>query len=190
MIITRARWWTRRGRRDASSLSAPAVAAPPDPAAPSRYATTPKRPQFEGEHLPGNTVWRGSVVHYLCNEELTRYRLTSRDGRLFDAEGEPFDTRDAHSHWSGDGSAIFVMHGNGAIYSSKQHLVGRFHHSSLGQGQPVAGAGELVVHEGRLRVLTDHSSHYCPSRQFTRQVLDELAAGGVDTEALEVRLKY
>ena len=121
---------------------------------------------------------------------LPGYRVRIRDGLLYGADGAPFDTRDAYTHWSGRGRAIFVMHGDGAIYCAPEHRVGEFHHSSLGQGKPVAGAGELEAREGRLLAITDHSSHYCPPRRFTEQVLAELAAGGVDLRWVTQELRY
>jgi hypothetical protein len=154
------------------------------------YAVTPRLAQFEGEHLPGNTVWRSSHVHYLSDAELPPYRISVRDGLLYRADGTLFDTADSHTHWSGQGRAIFVMHGDGAIYSAKEHLVGRFHHSSLGQGQPVAGAGELEARDGVLTAITDHSSHYCPPRRYTEQVLSELARGGVDLTWVTREFRY
>ncbi|UOF14384.1 hypothetical protein IEQ11_22115 [Lysobacter capsici] len=154
------------------------------------YAVTPRLAQFEGEHLPGNSVWRSSHVHYLSDAELPPYRIDVRDGLLYRADGSLFDTADSHTHWSGRGRAIFVMHGDGAIYSAKEHLVGRFHHSSLGQGKPVAGAGELEARDGVLTAITDHSSHYCPPRRYTEQVLSELARGGVDLTRVIREFRY
>ncbi|MEH6419419.1 hypothetical protein [Pseudomonas sp. CGJS7] len=156
----------------------------------SKYQVTPRKDKFEGEDLPGNTVWHGTHVHYLSDAELPAYRITVRAGLLYRPDGTLFDTRDAYTLWHGDGRAIFVMHCDGAIYSAPEHRIGVFHHSSLGQGRPVAGAGELEVHDGVLRALTDHSSHYCPSRQYTEQVLAELAAGGVDVASVEVVRRY
>lgn len=155
-----------------------------------KYLTTPRGAQFEGEHLPGNRVWHGTHVHYLSDAELPGYRVRIRDGLLYGPDGAAFDTRDAYTHWSGRGRAIFVMHGDGAFYSAREHRVGEFHHSSLGQGKPVAGAGELEAREGRLLAITDHSSHYCPPRRFTEQVLAELAEGGVDLRRVTQEFRY
>ena len=155
-----------------------------------KYLTTPKQAMFEGEELPGNKVWGGTHVTYLSDEDLVRHRLTIADGAIRDADGARFDTADAYTHWSGRGRAIFVMDAYGRIYASKRHVVGQFHHSSLGQGRPVAGAGELEVRDGILVALTDHSSHYCPPRAFTEQVLRELKERGVDVESVVTEFHY
>ncbi|MGO1072500.1 hypothetical protein [Lysobacter sp. CA199] len=156
----------------------------------AKYEVTPRKARFEGEHLPGNSVWHGTHVHYLSDAELPAYRVSVRDGRLYGPDGALFDTRGAYTHWSGQGRAIFVMHGDGAIYSAPEHRVGEFHHSSLGQGKPVAGAGELEARDGVLVAITDHSSHYCPPRLYTEQVLAELAAGGVDLTFVDKVFRY
>lgn len=156
----------------------------------AKYETTPKQAMFEGEDVPGNTVWGGTHVTYLSDEELAGYRLAIAQGVISDAAGARFDTADAYTHWSGPGRAIFVMDAYGRFYSSKRHIVGRFHHSSLGQGKPVAGAGELEVRDGRLIALTDHSSHYCPARRYTEQVLSELRERGVDVDRIVAEFYY
>lgn len=161
--------------------------------APSRepkYATTPKQAVFEGEEVPGNKVWGGTHVVYLSDDELAGHRLTIADGVICGADGASFDTADAYTHWSGRGRAIFVMNAYGELFASKQHIVGQFHHSSLGQGRPVAGAGELEVRDGVLVALTDHSSHYCPSRRYTEQVLSELKECGVDVGRIAIEFNY
>lgn len=155
-----------------------------------KYLTTPKQAIFDGEDAPGNKVWGGTHVVYLSDEELARHRLAIADGVMFDAEGARFDTADASTHWSGAGRAIFVMDAYGDLYASKRHVVGQFHHSSLGQGRPVAGAGELEVRDGTLVALTDHSSHYCPPRRYTEQVLRELAERGVDIGRIVKEFHY
>ena len=47
----------------------------------------------------------------------------------------------ASTVFSGEGKAIFVMDENRDFYASKFQQVGRFHHSSLAGGEPVAAAG-------------------------------------------------
>lgn len=156
----------------------------------AKYDTIPKQAMFEGEDVPGNLIWGGTHVRYLTDDELARHKLTIVDGKLSDADGAPFDTRDSYTHWSGPGRAIFVMDALGSIFVSKKHVVGQFHHSSLGQGRPVAGAGELEVRDGTLVTLTDHSSHYCPPRRYTEQVLRELEDHGVDVDSVTKEFHY
>jgi hypothetical protein len=66
---------------------------------------------------------------------------------MYDASGAPFDTSDASTVFSAEGRAIFVMDENGDFYASKSQQVGRFHHSSLAGGEPVAAAGEMKVEQ-------------------------------------------
>ena len=161
-----------------------------EPIAAPKYLTTPKQAVFEGEEVPGNKVWGGTHVVYLSDEALAEHRLAIDRGVIRDARGERFDTADASTHWSGKGRAIFVMDADGRLYASKRHIVGQFHQSSLGQGRPVAGAGELEVRDGLLIALTDHSSHYCPPRRYTEQVLRELGERGVDVDRVATEFHY
>ena len=140
--------------------------------------------------MPGNKVWGGTHVVYLSDEALIGHRLAIEGGVIRDAQGARFDTADASTHWSGRGRAIFVMDAHGGLYASKRHIVGQFHHSSLGQGRPVAGAGELEVRDGLMVALTDHSSHYCPPRRCTEQVLRELRERGVDVDRITTEFYY
>jgi len=65
---------------------------------------------------------------------------------------------------------------------------GRFHHSSLVAGAPVAGAGELYIDDGVLVGVTDESGHYQPPIELTAQVLRRLRDLGVDLSAVTLRL--
>ena len=42
------------------------------------------------------------------------------------------------------------------------------------------GAGEMVAENGRIVLMTSHSGHDWPSPEFQQEVLDVLAAEGVD----------
>jgi hypothetical protein len=46
-------------------------------------------------------------------------------------------------------------------------------------GGDVAAAGEIVVRDGKIELLTDRSGHYMPGRSQTQQVLDQLASHGI-----------
>jgi hypothetical protein len=80
------------------------------------------------------------------------------------------------------------MNQDGTFYASNNHEVGRFHHSSLVAGQPVAAAGEIVVHEGTLMLLSNKSGHYRPNRKFTEQALHALKTAGIDIRSVHVDL--
>lgn len=146
-----------------------------------KFQTTPMKAAYNGENLPGNPIWAGSQVKYLTESERAAYKLEFRNGKIYDANGQLFDTGNAATAHSGDGRAIFVMDENGNFFASKHQAVGEFHHSSLAAGQPVAAAGELRVEQGVLQVISDKSGHYKPSSEFTRQALDSLNQNGIDT---------
>jgi RHS repeat-associated protein len=143
-------------------------------------------PQYVGEHLPDNDVWPGQQVKYLTAAERQAYRLTIRDGLVYDASGNLFDTGSASTVHSGAGRAIFVMDSQGNIYASLHQEVGEFHHSSLLAGQPVAGAGEIEVSNGVVNGLTRKSGHYRPGPEHQAQVVTELQSHGVDMSLVDL----
>lgn len=165
-------------------LPPPAPAPPPAPVAPPAFKTKAMNSHYVGENLTGNKVW-GTQVKYLTDAERAAYKLEIRNGRIYDAKGQPFDTSDASSAHSGGGNAIFVMDQSGNFYASKVQVVGGFHHSSLLAGQPVAAAGEIQVENGVLKVITDKSGHYLPGRDLSQQALRSLQTDGVDTSAVQ-----
>lgn len=148
-------------------------------------------PYFEGETDPKRAaeIFGSEVkgVRYLTPVQAERYRVFVQDGKLYHINGVPVDTRAAESLHGGGGRAIFVMDSQGNLYLSTFHERGYFHHSSLLGGRPVAGAGEMVVENGRIVEMTDKSGHYQPPPEFRQQVLDVLAAEGVDVSTIEVR---
>ena len=148
-----------------------------------KYAVTKIKPQYRGEDVEGNRVW-GTPVQYLSKSERQVYRITFQGGKIYDASGALFDTTDASTVFSGEGKAIFVMDENGDFYASKFQQVGRFHHSSLAGGEPVAAAGEMKVEHGVLILLSNKSGHYRPGRTFTEQALDSLSRKGISTDGV------
>ncbi|MGC4987702.1 hypothetical protein [Nocardia salmonicida] len=147
----------------------------------TRYETTPIHSPFWGEHLAGNSVWAGKQVKYLDDEERFRFRLFSDGGLLRDFKRNLFDTTSARTLWTPQGGrAIFAMDHDGKLYSAPFHILGEFHHSSFLAGAPAAGAGEIAAHQGRVIMISDHSTHYRPARKFTRQVLDSLRRHGAE----------
>ncbi|WP_280236476.1 hypothetical protein [Nocardia cyriacigeorgica] len=144
------------------------------------YETIPIQDEFVGENLPGNSVWNGSQVEYLDEQQRQRYRLHFRDGFVYDSEGRPFDTTASKTLWTPQGGrAIFAMDADGVLYSSPHHILGQFHHSSLLAGAPAAGAGEIAAANGVVQLISDHSTHYRPPRSITEQVIDSLRSQGV-----------
>ncbi|MFD3704968.1 hypothetical protein ACFWUP_17680 [Nocardia sp. NPDC058658] len=144
------------------------------------YETTPIQPASRGENLPGNDRWGGKQVEYLTEDERQKFRLTVHDGLLHDSSGHLFDTASARTLWMPSGGrAIFAMDHYGHLYSAPFHILGEFHHSSFLAGEPVAGAGEIAASQGKVLLISDHSTHYRPARKYTRQVIDSLRRQGV-----------
>lgn len=147
--------------------------------------TTELLPKYSGVggHLPetvrGNPAF-GSPVKYLSPAEQKAHQLTVKRGKLYDAQGKPFDTGKAYSWQSGENRAIFVMDPKGSLYASNLHAPGHFHHSSLLAGRPVAGAGEMEVQNGVLKALSNRSGHYRPTPAMDSQVARQLERQGVD----------
>jgi hypothetical protein len=143
------------------------------------FRVTPMLPQYVGEDRRPH--WQsGEPVRYVSQDGRAAFQLHFRDGLIYDSEGRLFDTADAASLHTGEGRAIFVMNQDGMFYAAKEHEAGKFHHSSLAAGEPVAAAGEMAVLNGRLVTISDASGHYRPARAFTEQALDQLARNGID----------
>lgn len=139
--------------------------------------------QYKGEDDPTNPgrFFAPKTVHYMTPSELEESRLFARNGLLYGvSDGMPFDTRNAATHWSGDGRAMFVMDEHGNIYASLEQDVGRLHHSSFLGGAPVAGAGEIEVIDGVATLITRKSGHYLPTEEQLSQVRDMLSEQGID----------
>ncbi len=122
-------------------------------------------------------------VHYMDSEEREQQRLfIDSDGKLRSAAtAELFDTAKAETFWSGSGRAIFVMDGSGNIYATQEQIPGFIHHSSLLAGEPVVGAGEIGVSNGKLVSMTDQSGHYKPKPYMNDLVLQTLRNHGLIT---------
>ena len=123
-------------------------------------------------------------VHYMTPEEREAHRLfVDGDGSLRRAsDGSLFDTSAGKTAWSGNGRAIFVMDGNGNLYASPDQKVGHTHHSSFLGGDPVAGAGEIEVRDGKLVAMTDQSGHYKPKAEANDRTLQSLRDQGLLTD--------
>ncbi len=46
------------------------------------------------------------------------------------------------------------MSEEGRFYLSKNYAYGKFHHSSFLAGKPVAGAGEIYIEKGIIKIVT------------------------------------
>ncbi|QGN46335.1 hypothetical protein ACN26Y_08645 [Micromonospora sp. WMMD558] len=146
---------------------------------PRYHNTKPMLDKYRNEHLPGGFF--PTPVRRLTPEQLEEHRVFfDGDGILRSAkDGTPYDTSASSTVFSGNGQAIFVMDRNGNIYASTYQKVGDFHHSTLGNGQPVAAAGELVVRDGRVQLATARSGHYQPDASHMANLDAEFKRNGL-----------
>jgi hypothetical protein len=114
-----------------------------------------------------------SGVPYLLANQRAPYLVTVSPHKRMIQEGFLMNTsRGFH------GKFIFVMDGEGNIYSACKTLVK--HHSSFLAGGPVAAAGWWEIEYGAIKSITNDSGHYQPPLDYTKQVLKELKSRGVD----------
>jgi hypothetical protein len=131
-------------------------------------------PRYEGERERG--------VRYLGWLGRQRYRLTVRNGLLYDRSGKLFDTRDANApSRSSQPRAIFVVGPKGEFYAAKDHKPGLLHHSSFLAGKQVAAAGDFEVIDGVLTSVSNHTGHYGMPDRFFPQLMSFFSSRGIHT---------
>ena len=149
---------------------------------------------YKDENKPNNTVWCtvnrcGARTRYLNDEERKQYLIYVKNGSIYDANGNLFDTSSAPSLHPIDGVeggvAIFVMDEKGEIYASLTPQVTVFHHSTFLAGKPVAAAGQMQVIQGKLKYIDNRSGHYRPPQEFVKQVFDQLRRTGYEERELK-----
>jgi len=175
-------------------VDAPAAPAPAAPAALGPpYRTLPLLPQYADEQARG--------VRYLSAAERAATRVSVCDGLLCDARGArlnagvpppaspplaPPSPTPPPAAARAAGYALFVMDADGVLYVTFEAERDRVHHSSLLAGAPVACAGELLVFDGRLLLITNQSGHYRPPPRALAQALDALRRAGADLSRARV----
>ena len=65
------------------------------------------------------------------------------------------------------------------LHRRKQGAARRFHHSSMVAGAPVAAAGQMVVHKGRLLKVSNESGHFAPPPSCLTPLLARMSEMGV-----------
>jgi hypothetical protein len=73
----------------------------------------------------------------------------------------------------GTGVGIWVCSSEGAFYTAA-HEISVFHHSSFTAGRPVLGAGEWVISNGELLLVTNKTGHYKASPAHLAMCLSRL----------------
>jgi len=125
-------------------------------------------------------------VKYFKGAENDSFRLTLREGKLYNNKGDLFDTSGGSPTFAEQekAGALFVMSSEGVFYATNDHQVGRVHHSSLMAGGSVAAAGEMIVKNGVPEAINRRSGHYRPDVAHLNQAVTELKAGGVEFKSV------
>ncbi|NWB92639.1 hypothetical protein [Pseudomonas agarici] len=122
----------------------------------------------------------GTKVKYLNAQERAAFKVTIKDGKVYDASGKLFDTRQASTAFAQNkGRAIFVMDAHGSMYISNEQTRGKFHHSSFFGGASVAAAGDVRIENGVMTAISRKSGHYRPSSAQLNQAVNHLKSQGV-----------
>jgi hypothetical protein len=164
------------------SIAGPEVEAQPARAArpAAKYATFGMMVSGLTKDLHNPLAYAGSdgrSLQYRAAEHSRQYITTVENGLLMQG-GRPLDTGRAF---------IFVMDGNGTIYSASKGEV--THHSSFISGQPAAAAGSFVATAGQLTSYNGESGHYQPTVEMLAQFKAELESRGVSFEGVKLTTK-
>jgi len=135
---------------------------------------------YKGEQL--------ELVEYVHPEDLPKYKLTIKEGLLYNHRGRKTTTRNGILRLF-KGDAIFVMDSFGGIYISEFFKEGYFHHSSFLAGNPVAMAGHIWIERGKVLKITNNSGHYKPSEEMMSQLVKYLEEKGVDLTDADIILR-
>ncbi|MCK6598588.1 MAG: hypothetical protein L6Q37_09515 [Bdellovibrionaceae bacterium] len=113
-------------------------------------------------------------VYYLNKKERENSRLSFSKGRVYSADGKPVDTKGY--------KYSYVIDKNGQFYLFNYLIKGKgkINHSSFLAGGEVAGAGEMIIHDGILKLITNASGHYSPELPFLTQAIELLQKENVD----------
>jgi hypothetical protein len=147
-----------------------------------QYVLKPMKPEYvKKDKDNGVEYWKPGSA------ELKKARLTFKDGLAYDADGKLFDTTglltDGHQ-----GEVIYIMDKDGNFYVAEGR-VGRIHHSTLGDGEPVAAAGHIRIENGVVKLVNNNSGHYAPEDYYLEQADKRLRELGVDTAGVVKRFK-
>jgi hypothetical protein len=103
-------------------------------------------------------------VKYLTEQERKVYEVIFDKGLLYVLDRKTkgrklFSTKDYVTNSSGRGWAIYVLSFTGKFYTNS-HKLGEFHHSSFLSGERVWAAGEWVVENGKILMISNKTGHY------------------------------
>ena len=99
---------------------------------------------------------------------------------LFYKEGKPFSTDKMIAHGI-RGFAGFTLNTHGELSIFDHHgMQDGIAHSSMNAGAPVVAAGQIQIHNGRLKAITGYSGHYQPTLYNNLRAIDYLLHHGID----------
>jgi hypothetical protein len=148
------------------------------------YQTISLNRMYVGEHLSDT-----QPAIYVDEQQRSRFELTIRDGLLYDANGELFDTTNGQAAAAGLNAAMLVMGQDGRIFASNEYEPFVFHHSSLLAGADVAAAVMVVAREGQVTLVSDRDVRaYQVDTMATYQFLERLDSAGIPLTPEQVYL--
>ena len=118
---------------------------------------------------------RSSGVIYLSVAQREERRITINNGLVYSNNGKLVsETKSKKQNLNN-----YVMDSAGRFYLFDEFTNPHIRHSSIFDGEPVAGAGNIQISNGHIIYIDSDSGHY-PSKKLFPNVLTELKARGVD----------
>jgi len=163
-------------KKDLEPPPAPPVLRPGD-----TIPTVTMKEFFIGETDPNwhPEMHRKVVPIYMTPEQRKVYEVSFANGVFMKADGSVLV----------DPGNLFnyVMDGNGNFYVFDQVGHDEIRHSSIFDGGPVAGAGELIVDAtGHLTAININSGHYPQTQDCLTNILNQLTKNGIDLTKVQI----
>ncbi len=120
---------------------------------------------------------------YLNPAQREQDRIVIHDGLVYSSQGgkypDTFNTTARHiNHFN------YVMDSDGNFYLFNEYATPLIRHSSIFDGGPVAGAGEIVIKDQHVVFIDSDSGHY-NTKQLMPDVYAELTSDGVNVSQLQ-----
>jgi hypothetical protein len=118
---------------------------------------------------------KAAGVIYLDTKQREERRVLIQNGLVYDYAGKPvLNSRSKHRN-----QINYVMDAAGNFYLFDEFTHPEIRHSSIFAGDPVAGAGNIKIEDGRIVYVDSDSGHYATEGVY-ENVLKELASHGVN----------
>ncbi|WP_432985979.1 toxin glutamine deamidase domain-containing protein [Dactylosporangium sp. CA-233914] len=138
-------------------------------------------PRLHGDpiHLPEAIVAddRAGGVPYFNAEQQARATVRVVDGLLYDHEGLPLD-----------GEYIYAVDPHTQEIHAVEYGRDNAKHSSLFAGGDIDAAGSLIVDNGRIVIVDNHSGHYTPVAEHVSRARDAFVLHGADLGSADFRV--